>query len=186
MAAAVGAAAGGYSLASMLRRGLSARDEPSAAEAAAARAFRSWTTPRVMRRATNPIPETPEGLARARAHFADHCALCHANDGSGRTPVGQRLYPRAPDMRLERTQALSDGEIFSIIRNGVRLTGMPAWGAGTPKEDVETWELVRFVRHLPRLTPPEIAAMSALNPKSPAEIEKERDVERFLSGDGKN
>lgn len=184
VAAAVAAAWGGYTVAAAVRRGFSARDEPTKAEAGVARAFRRWATPEAIRRVPNPVGATPEVLTRARRHFADHCASCHGNDGSGRTPIGQRLYPRAPDMRGGETRRLTDGELFSVIRNGVRLTGMPAWGDGTPKEDVGTWELVRFIRHLPRLTPPELADMEALNPKSPAEYEKARKIEAFLAGPG--
>jgi mono/diheme cytochrome c family protein len=182
IALAIGVAAGGFAAAAAVRRGLSARDEPSAAEAFAARTLRGWATPRLLKSVANPVASSPELLGRARAHFADHCATCHGNDGSGRTPIGQRLYPRAPDMRSGETQRLSDGEIFSIIRNGVRLTGMPAWGDGTPKEDAITWELVHFVRHLPNATPEELFEMRSLNPRSPAEIEKEREADRFLAG----
>ena len=67
-------------------------------------------------------------MTDARAHFADHCAICHANDGSGDTPIGRALWPKAPDMRLRETQDLSDGELFWIIENGIRFTGMPALG----------------------------------------------------------
>ncbi|HPA51437.1 MAG TPA: cytochrome c [Thermoanaerobaculia bacterium] len=184
VAAALAAVWGGYTLAAAVRRGFSARDEPSGAEEVVARAFRRWATPEAIRRVPNPVAASPEVLTRARRHFADHCAGCHGNDGSGRTPIGQRLYPRAPDMRGGETQRLTDGELFSIIRNGIRLTGMPAWGDGTPKEDVGTWELVHFIRHLPGLTPSELAEMEALNPKSPAEFEKARQIEAFLAGSG--
>jgi len=184
VAAAVAVVWGGYALATAVRRGFSARDEPSRAEEVVARAFRRWATPEAMRRVPNPVAASPEVLTRARRHFADHCAGCHGNDGSGRTPIGRRLYPRAPDMRGAETQRLTDGELFSIIRNGIRLTGMPAWGDGTPKEDVGTWELVRFIRHLPRLTPTEVAEMEALNPKGPAEYERARQIEAFLAGSG--
>lgn len=172
----------GYAAASAVRRGFSARDEPSKAEEAVARAFRRWATPDAVRRVSNPVVSGPDVLARARSHFADHCASCHANDGSGRTPIGQRLYPRAPDMRSGETQRLSDGELFSVIRNGIRLTGMPAWGDGTPKEDVGTWGLVHFIRHLPRLTAAEVEEMKSLNPRSPAEHEQMRRIAEFLEG----
>ena len=76
------------------------------------------------------MPNTEEAIAEGRAHFADHCASCHANDGSGDTEMGRGLYPRAPDMRLAATQNLEDHELFYIIENGIRLTGMPAWGTG--------------------------------------------------------
>jgi mono/diheme cytochrome c family protein len=129
------------------------------------------------------VPISPEVLGRARAHFADHCATCHANDGSGETAIGRNLYPKAPDMRKQATQSLSDGEIFWIIKNGVRLTGMPAWGADTKEDDRVTWELVHFIRHLPRLTPENLAEMRSLNPKSRQEYEAEEAERRFLEND---
>jgi mono/diheme cytochrome c family protein len=77
---------------------------------------------------TNPTPDSAEVLADARAHWADHCATCHANNGSGDTEMGKHLYPPALDMRAADTQAMTDGELFYIIQNRVRLTGMPASG----------------------------------------------------------
>jgi mono/diheme cytochrome c family protein len=122
-------------------------------------------------------------VGSARAHFADHCASCHGNDGRGRTKLGQGLYPKAPDMTLAATQGLSDGEIFFIIENGVRFTGMPAWGEAGTDDDVETWELVHFIRHLPRLTPEELAEMEELNPKSRKALREEDEIRRFLEGE---
>jgi mono/diheme cytochrome c family protein len=109
----------------------------------------------------------------AREHFADHCALCHANDGSGNTEMGKNLYPRAPDMRLPATQNLSDGEIYYIIRNGVPLTGMPAWGEPHLDQDDESWQLVLFIRHLSHLTPEEVKDMESYNPIGKMENEEE-------------
>lgn len=180
----VALAACGTLLAWLANRGLSARDEPGAVEELAARGFRRLATPRALRDARNPVAPSPKVLDSGRAHFADHCASCHANDGSGNTEIGRGLYPKAPDMRLAATQSLTDGELFSIIRNGIRLTGMPAWGSGTPEDDLGTWGLVHFIRHLPRILAEELAEMRQLNPRSPAEIEKEREVERFLAGEG--
>jgi len=119
-----------------------------------------------------------EVVAEGLEHFADHCAICHGNDGSGNTEIGRNLYPRSPDMRKPATQELSDGELFAIIRDGVRLTGMPGWG-GTAEDN---WKLVHLVRHLPQLTPEEIDEMERLNPKSPAEYEQKRREEEFLKG----
>ena len=92
------------------------------------------------------MPASPESVKKGLEHFADHCAMCHANDGSGAAEMGRGLYPRVPDMRLPATQSLTDGELFYIIENGVRLTGMPAWGTGTPEGEEATWHLVRFIR----------------------------------------
>ena len=163
--------------------GFSARAEPSMAERLIARAARRSAVPPSARDARNPLPFTPDVWSDARAHFADHCASCHGNDGRGHTELGRNLYPKAPDMRLPDTQRLTDGELYWIIENGVRLTGMPAWGNGTP-DDVDTWKLVHFVRHLTDLTPEHLKEMEALNPKTPSEIEEERQDREFLEGKG--
>jgi mono/diheme cytochrome c family protein len=128
---------GGAIAYSIARRGLSAHAEPSAAEEVVARAMRRWATPASVRNRSNPVQPTPEVLDEALAHYADHCATCHANDGSGDTTIGRGLYPRVPDMRDAKTQSLTDGELFSIIEHGIRLTGMPGWGDGTESEDIE-------------------------------------------------
>jgi mono/diheme cytochrome c family protein len=169
-----------YSIAS---RGLSAHDEPSRVEETLARAMRRWATPSAMRDRTNPVQLTPEVINQALGHYADHCASCHANNGSGDTQVGRGLYPRVPDMRATNTQSLTDGELFSIIEHGIRLTGMPAWGNGTPEGERDSWGLVHFVRRLPKLTPEEIERMESLNPKTPAQFREEEEARRFLQGE---
>lgn len=165
----------------LLRGGISALPEPSAAEVRLARSLRSLLIPSAASGLQNPVPATPEAIAAGRAHFADHCAGCHANDGSGQTTIGQRLYPRAPDMRLPATQQLSDGELFFLIEQGVRLTGMPAWLR--PGSAEGSWQLVHFIRHLPALTAEEKAEMDRLNPKSPAEWRALQDEDAFLRGE---
>src|SRR5712675_2211952 len=154
----------------VLRRGISARKEPSALETRVARAVRHMAIPKIDREEENPwaTVATPAVLKDAREHFADHCSQCHANDGSGKTEMGQYLYPKAPDMRLPQTQNLTDGELYYIIRNGVPLTGMPAWGDPSLEHfgDDESWQLVLFIRHLPQLTSEEKGEMERLNPKS--------------------
>jgi mono/diheme cytochrome c family protein len=179
--ALVGAVAG---VLVMAGRGFSTREQPSALEALLARTMRRLATPAAVRAARNPVVPTPEVLARARAHFADHCASCHGNDGRGQTKLGQNLYPKAPDMTAAATQSLTDGELFSIIENGIRLTGMAAFGSPEPDDDAETWELVHLIRHLPQLTPEEIAEMEELNPRSRAQLEEEDAIRRFLAGEG--
>jgi cytochrome c553 len=163
-------------------KGLSTREEPSATERVLARAARQLAIPRDGRAAVNPVSFSLEIWAESRAHFADHCATCHANDGSGQTEIGQRMYPKAPDMRLPETQELTDGELYWIIENGIRLTGMPAWGPGGGG-DLDTWKLVHFIRRLKDLTPEQLEEMKALSPRSPAEIREELEDQRFLSGE---
>ena len=168
---------------SIVSGGLSAHDEPSRAEELLARAMRRWATPQAMRDRTNPMQPTPDVMNQALGHYADHCASCHANDGSGDTEIGRGLYPRVPDMRTTNTQSLTDGELFSIIEHGIRLTGMPAWGNGTPEGERDSWGLVHFVRRLPKLTREEIEQMESLNPKTPAQFKEEEETRRFLQGD---
>lgn len=164
-------------------RGVSARPQPSPAEKRLARAARHLLIPGAVRRAPNPVAPTPEVLASGRAHFADHCAGCHGNDGEGDTSHGRRMFPRAPDMTAEATQLLTDGELFWIIENGVRLTGMPGFGDEDPSNDRESWELVHFVRRLPEITTDELAEMERLNPiLSRADVERQRAAEQFLAG----
>jgi mono/diheme cytochrome c family protein len=148
-------------------RGVSAKAEPGRVEASLARAMRELAIPKAARDTVNPVSPSPDVLAEGLAHFADHCAACHANDGSGDTELGRRLYPRPPDLRLPATQSLTDGELFYVIENGVRLTGMPAWSTGTEEGRASSWRLVRFIRELPQLTPAQLAEMEQLNPKSP-------------------
>jgi len=161
--------------------GLDARGDTSGLEARLARAVRPLAVPSEARARRNPIPLTPEIMEEAMGHFADHCASCHANDGSGNTELGRGLYPKAPDMRLPATQEMSDGELFRVIEHGIRFTGMPAWSTGTAAGEVSTWQLVHFIRHLPRLSEAELERMKLLNPRSPDEIRQEFEEERFLN-----
>jgi mono/diheme cytochrome c family protein len=177
-------ATGAVLLALTMRHGFSALDEPTAIEALAARSMRHWAVPADLRDAKNPVALTPEVLAEARAHFADHCATCHGNDGKGETALGGKMYPRTPDMTLPATQSMSDGELFATIENGIRLTGMPGFGSGTADSAYGSWTLVHFIRHLPKLTREEIAEMEALNPRSREEWEALQEEEEFLSGGG--
>src|SRR5260370_34111397 len=116
--------------ASFLHDGLSSRATPSKLETMAARKARRLAIPANARLAQNPVLASAEELRDARLHFADHCAICHANDGSGKSVIGSGLYPKPPDLRLPETQNLTDGELFWIIENGVRFTGMPAFSTG--------------------------------------------------------
>lgn len=156
----------GLWIARTLRYGFSAHDEPPTIEVILARAMRRYAVPADLRHRKNPVPLTPDVLREARAHFADHCAYCHGNDGKGRTQIGPRLYPKVPDMTLEETQSRTDGALFAAIENGIRLTGMPGWGDGTAQSAYGSWTLVHFIRHLPKITAEEIRDMEQLNPKS--------------------
>jgi len=163
--------------------GFSAKTEPYALEVFMARQIRHLAIPIEQRDKSNPVPFDADVLKESLAHFADHCATCHANDGSGKTPIGKNVYPKAPDLRLDETQSMTDGELFWVIHNGIRFTGMPAWGEGEPEKDLDSWKLVHFIRHLPKLTPGELDQMKAVNPKTPKQINEEAAFDKFLQGD---
>jgi len=165
-----------------MTHGFSARATPSAVEAFIAENARLLAMPVAARDTVNPLPASPQVLAEGRAHFADHCAGCHANDGSGDTEIGRGLYPNAPDMRRPETQALSDGALFYIIENGIRFTGMPAWGSGDPAAGGPTWALVHFIRRLPQLTADDLRIMRDLNPRAPHQAAEDQEIEDFLHG----
>jgi mono/diheme cytochrome c family protein len=161
--------------------GFSARAEPSTFEVTVARTARALALPAGAKQQINPIGNSNEVLDEAMAHWADHCAVCHGNDGSGQIGMGRQMYPPAPDMRKNQTQQLTDGELFYIIENGIRLSGMPAWG-GTEAGVKDSWKLVHFIRHLPHLSARDLAEMEKLNPKGPEDRELEQQEEQFLNG----
>ncbi|MBI3933150.1 MAG: cytochrome c [Acidobacteria bacterium] len=139
---------------SLARRGYSARDKPSRIEEFLARNARRIATPREARQLRNPYTPTTATVESVREHWAEHCALCHGIDGSGNTPIGQSLYPKPTDLKSPTVQGLSDGEIFYIISNGVRFTGMPSWSGTDSAEEI--WQLVSFIRKLPTLSPTDL------------------------------
>jgi mono/diheme cytochrome c family protein len=136
-------------------QGFSAREEPTWMEQIMARNARKIATPPDAKNLSNPrSQQTAEMVAEADEHFVEHCGICHGIDGRGDTVIGRNLYPKVPDMSGSETQKLSDGEIYYIISNGIRLTGMPAWGSEDKPEAI--WDLVSLIRRLPKLSPEEL------------------------------
>jgi mono/diheme cytochrome c family protein len=175
------ALAAAAALAYVRASGLESRSAPGPLERRVARIAREWALSAEARNRRSPAAATPETIKEGMTHFADHCASCHANDGSGNTEMGRGLHPKAPDMRLPATQQLSDGELFWVIENGIRFTGMPAWSTGTAAGEASSWHLVQFIRHLPALAPDEIDTMKRLNPRSPEDVRQEIAEEQFLN-----
>ena len=164
--------------------GFDARAEPGRFETAVALRLRKMAIPGEARNRKNPEPLTEEHFRSGLAHFADHCATCHSNDGSGTTEIGRGLYPKPPDMRLARTQGLTDGQLFYIIEHGVPLTGMPGFGTSSPEGEKATWHLVQFIRRLPKLTEEELEHMAELNPMGIEAWLQRLEAEEFLRGGG--
>jgi hypothetical protein len=116
LAVAVPVGTGTLLMRSVMLRGFSARTPPSRVEAALATALREHAIPARYKLMRNAVPSSPEVLQGAKEHWADHCATCHANNGSGETMVGRTMYPRPPDMRLVPTQSMSDGSFTTPSR----------------------------------------------------------------------
>lgn len=176
---------GAYVMHCMMQHGFSTRTEPMLMEKVLATTIRERAIPARYKTMKSPVAVSPEVTHEGMAHWADHCASCHANNGSGDTMYGRTMYPRPPDMRQESTQEMSDGELYYTIKNGIRLSGMPAFG-DPGDDDVDSWKLVAFIRHLPQLTEAEDAEMQHLNPKSPDELLEEKQEEEFLKGDAQS
>lgn len=162
-------AAGVGAIAYVSTTGMSAREEPGAIETFVARKLRNFAIARRARELSNPIQRAPEIISAGRAHFADHCAVCHANNGSGDTMFGRGMWPKPADLRRAATQNLSDGEIFYIIEHGIRFSGMPGFGSEAGEGEKASWHLVHFIRHLPEISAAELGEMEKLNPRPAGE-----------------
>jgi mono/diheme cytochrome c family protein len=122
--------------------GLSARKKPSDFEYAIANRALALSIPTRVKKTKNPVRPTPETLIDAKKSYSDNCAACHANDGTGKTNTANGLSPEVPDLHAAHIQRLSDGEIFYVIKNGIRFTGMPGWDL----RDEQIWNLVLLIR----------------------------------------
>jgi len=105
----------------------------------------------------NPQGKSPDAVRGGMAHYKEMCVFCHGAPGVDASEAGEGLNPPAPDLTGRKTQARTDGEIFWILKNGIRMTGMPAFGP--THKDEELWKMVAFLRHLPELTPEETKAL---------------------------
>jgi mono/diheme cytochrome c family protein len=110
-------------------------------------------------RRENPVTATPETLAKALVHYREMCVTCHGAGAVDPSAIGEGLNPPAPDLTQPSVQKRTDGELFWLVQNGIRMTGMPAFGPTHSEDDI--WALVAFLRHLPELTTEEEAALEA-------------------------
>jgi mono/diheme cytochrome c family protein len=132
-----------------LFQGCTANKPPSEGETSLANAAKDVVIPLEAGKMQNPLPETDEVVSQGQEVFLGSCAQCHGPAGLGDTNVGRNMYPPAMNLTSSHVQHWSDGELFWIIRNGVRLTGMPSWQSTI--SDTDTWKLARFIHKLPHL-----------------------------------
>lgn len=126
--------------------GLSARKKPGAVERTVATYALHLSIPPAAKNARNPVAATPDALTAGNKNFTENCAICHGVDGAGKTDTARGLSPGVPDLRSEKVQKLTDGQMFYLVKNGIRFTGMPGWDLS---ED-QIWKLVLVIRQLPR------------------------------------
>ena len=127
----------------------SARPAPPAIETAVATWLLLHSVPREAAARPNPLKPDEANVAAGAALFQQKCAVCHGFDGGGRTTIGEHVYPRAPSLR-QALPALTDGQIFTYVNDGIRNTAMPAWDL--PEKEI--WQIVAFLRHLPPTAAP--------------------------------
>ena len=150
-----------------LMLGCTAHQQPSRVETALANAAKDVVIPIQAENTKNPLPDSQEVLNQGRELFLQSCAICHGSDGRGETYIGRNMYPPAMDMNSPHVQHWNDAELFWIIQNGVRLTGMPSWESSISATD--TWKLVRFVHGLPHFNAAPPASATALEAQQAAE-----------------
>jgi len=107
----------------------------------------------------NPFAASPEALKLGLAHYKENCVMCHGAPGVEESEAGMGLNPPAPDLTLPAVQNMSDGELYWIVANGIRMTGMPAFSLTHKKEEI--WHMVTFVRHLPQISADEQKVLKA-------------------------
>lgn len=126
---------------------LSAMPNPGPLEARLATMGKHWYVSRGVRQ--HPAPEPPansSSLDSGGMTFNGDCAACHGQDGKTPSDIGQGMYPRVPSLASPQVQQYSDAELFWIIQNGTRYTGMGAFGKSLTNDQI--WDLVRYVRSL--------------------------------------
>jgi mono/diheme cytochrome c family protein len=114
----------------------------------------------VRRSSREGIPPAPTNLQASIEEgdklYAIDCSMCHGPDGHTPTDSGRWMYPRASDLTSSAVQRYSDSELFWIVKNGIRLSGMPAFAR--VESDEHIWNLVHYLRTLRRTARPESGA----------------------------
>jgi len=150
-----------------LMLGCTAHQQPSRIETTLANMAKDVVIPMEAEDKKDPLPDSQDVLNQGRELFVQSCAICHGADGRGGPYIGRNMYPPAMDMNSPHVQHWSDADLFWIIQNGVRLTGMPSWESSISETD--TWKLVRFIHGLPRLNAAPPAPVATLQTQEPTQ-----------------
>jgi mono/diheme cytochrome c family protein len=113
--------------------------------------------------------DDPKRIASGAAEYDEMCSGCHLAPGMKRTEISRGLYPRAPELR--RGSDLTPAEEFWVVKHGIKMTGMAAWGV--THDDELLWDVVAFLRKLPELTTDQYQALVKGAPKTHDEMMQE-------------
>jgi mono/diheme cytochrome c family protein len=131
-----------------MRFNFTALPKPGPLETRLANRAKLFFIGRASREGIPPPPQDKQAsIETGSTQYGLDCAVCHATDGHVQGTPGQWMYPRASDLTSKRVQSYSDQELFWIIQNGIRYTGMPAFGKIETQDHI--WGLVNYVRTLP-------------------------------------
>ncbi len=132
----------------MMQFRLTALQEPGPLETRITNLAKRLVIRRASSRGIPPRPiDTKASVETGGTHYGLDCGICHGAGGSAQMPAGRWMYPRATDLTSKQVQSYSDQELFWIIKNGIRFTGMPAFGKVETADNI--WGLVNYVRTLP-------------------------------------
>ena len=106
---------------------------------------------------TNPYAGNSAAIATGLDHYRENCVMCHGAPGVEAADLSKGIYPSAPS--LDKENDTSDGEFFWVVKHGIRMTAMPAFGPTHTDDDI--WKIVAFIRQLPDLTPQERNSLRA-------------------------
>jgi mono/diheme cytochrome c family protein len=101
--------------------------------------------------------DDPAKIVAGVSHYSEHCAVCHGAPGAERDDLAEGLYPRPPNL-ADASRVYTPGELFWIIKHGIRMTGMPSWA---DHSDDELWATVAFIQKVPGMTGQDYAKLVA-------------------------
>ena len=131
----------------LAKANISALPEPGPLETTVAARVRNWLIARAARSVPHPIvQDNAASISKGKALYSMDCASCHGRDAIAPSPIGRAMYPRVPKLGSPMVQRLSDRELFWVIANGIRLSGMPSFAHINTRREI--WQLTYYVRSL--------------------------------------
>jgi mono/diheme cytochrome c family protein len=109
-----------------------------------------------------PAARDAADIEKGLQHYSQNCLPCHGAPGVEGMAFREGMFPAPPEIDEDQVQRWSDSELFWIVKNGIRMTGMPAFGENHADEEIAA--IVAFVRHAPKLTEPERARLRRVLP----------------------